>query len=839
MSVERIDHIASIDCTAECPPERYFGHDDVRVVHSPLGAYREAGSVPASRFGYRFSVKRVGRPHLLVVRYPDDKRRYMCVMDGTCYDLTTGVFTGVAQPVSRSMQELQVVFWPRWEDCSVVLMTWGHGEPAAAASIEVHELADLPPMKPIAIQGETQRRQFGIQYEDPCGTGASQGARTPEEWMERVTQYAAYTGQTHFGYPVAWYHGPRFPSEREPADDFRMVVAPDRKQYSWWTTNPHDWVADLLPRFEAAGLKLQASMTLLRLGSLLQRMNVDREAIAAGAETYNNALWDGNVQAGTQDWTPVYNARNYAGMLQQDRDCVDFADVELAYGEKTRQPYPPGPMFNPLHPTVQEALVGFVGEVARRYADSPAFAGVSINIWHATFLWFGSLRSGYDDYTTGLFESDTGIAVPVDAKAPDRFAQRHRFLTQVCRPAWVSWRCHRIRDLVRRLRDAVTAAREDLTLTLTFWNEMTIPALLGPIGASHQLHARPSNAEVYRDGGLDLELYKGEPGLSIDLQLEPARDRGLWGGSGDQTPLEQATMFRDFDFLDDETLTAVREQAHPGAFIFNSWVEAWGEHRWFACEPDDPLPAQIAADYHSHLGEDTGVFRMNSVYPEDGFWFDSQLRITPAFPAGDHFMEHYAHALAELDAHRITRGGLFLDTAHTEQLQRFSRVFRALPAVRFHTLSRCSDPVAVRSAHADGRLYLYVVNREYYPVDVEIELEPWEAAATDVVSGETQVLGGLMKLSLEPYELRAFTLDEEADLQFAIATVPAEIEEELRRRAGQAVARLEATIGTGRPVPGIEQMLRRLRQAVEEERWAWVRRALESYVVRGACGQSA
>ena len=56
----------------------------------------------------------------------------MCIMDGTCYDLSTGVFTGWAQPIGGQMLELRQVFWPRWKDCSITFLTWGQGEPAAA-----------------------------------------------------------------------------------------------------------------------------------------------------------------------------------------------------------------------------------------------------------------------------------------------------------------------------------------------------------------------------------------------------------------------------------------------------------------------------------------------------------------------------------------------------------------------------------------------------------------------------------------------------------------------------------------------------------------------------------
>ena len=141
-----------------------------------LARYREADAKPQSRFGYRFAVKNVGRPHLAVVRYPDDKRRFMSVTDGTCYDLSTGVFTGPGLPVSGGMLEIRQVFWPRWQDCSIVFTTLADGEPAAVTNVAIYELADLPPWPVLGDPGDGSRRELGIQYEDPCGSAASEGA---------------------------------------------------------------------------------------------------------------------------------------------------------------------------------------------------------------------------------------------------------------------------------------------------------------------------------------------------------------------------------------------------------------------------------------------------------------------------------------------------------------------------------------------------------------------------------------------------------------------------------------------------------------------------------------
>ena len=401
--------VASLDGLKDYSADVYFSSGDVQVVQGPAGRYREAGGKPLSRFGYRFQIRHVGQPHLAVIRYPDDKRRFMIVNDGTSYDLSTGITSGHAYPVSGKMQEIRQVFWPRWDDCSLCFMTWGYGEPAAVAAIDIYELSELPELK---INTSGGGREFGIQYEDPCGIGAAEGAMTYVEWLDRVVAYAKYTGQTFFSYPICWYHGPQFPSKREPSDAFNVMVAGDRKQYSAWTTHPPDWPSVLLERFGKEGLAFQGVLTLLRLGSLMKKMNTDLEAIKAGSDTINNMLWCDQVQAGTNDWTPLYNARNYDGLLSFHADGKDVWTYPWAYGEKARGPYHPGPIFNPLHPIVQEAVIGFISEIAERYGRFPAFKGIAITMWAPTIIWFGSIHSGYDDYTIERFEKETGVNIP-------------------------------------------------------------------------------------------------------------------------------------------------------------------------------------------------------------------------------------------------------------------------------------------------------------------------------------------------------------------------------------------------------------------------------------------
>jgi hypothetical protein len=162
-------------------------------------------------------------------------------------------------------------------------------------------------------------------------------------------------------------------------------------------------------------------------------------------------------------------------------------------------------------------------------------------------------------------------------------------------------------------------------------------------------------------------------------------------------------MFRDHDFLDDDTLGTMRNMRRPGAFIFNCWVEAWGEHRWFPCEPGDEQAKQLAVMDGAPA---EGIFRLNSIYPEDGFWWDSQLRITHAFQGGPHFLEHYAHAVAS----STPAASLAAACSWTSALRGVSPVCRSLPGAA--TREVCDHrsehgPRGCRTLVYGGQRYLY------------------------------------------------------------------------------------------------------------------------------------
>lgn len=692
--------VTTIDCTKDYGPDAYFGYGDVRVAQSAAGKYREAGPNPESRFGYRFQIERVGRPHLAVVRYPDDKNRCMAIMDGSSYDLSVGVSTGtsrpggnvssVDQPISGRMLELRQVFWPRWRDFSIVFGNTKKDEPAAAASVTIYELEDLPALAVPSDPQDGSRRSLGIQYEDPCGAAAELGATDRREWTERLITYARHSGQNSLSYPIVWYHGPLYPSQREPVNYIGMTSSKvDRQLIGHWTTQPEDWLAELLKRFGEEQMQFRAVLPVLRLGSLMEKMNIDLASIKAGQDTINNMTFKDQVQMGTYDWTLPYNLRNFQKLVEAGGIRAGSPTFPWAYGERSGGPDGfRGPIFNPLHPTVQEALLGLVQEVVDRYGRYPAFKGIDFWFNASTTLWFVSLRSGYDDYTVGLFQKETGIVVPVDAKAPDRFSRRYAFLTGEVKPKWVAWRCEKIADLFRRIRDVVVRSRPDLRV-------MFVDVL-------------QRNETVQREGGMDINLLAKEPGIEVS---------GIWN--------------------------------------FNGWVERWGKHRWLPCDPKLRELATI-------MGKPAeGVMRESLEYPSDGFWWDQQWRITPAFPSGVHFLQPYADALAKYDTLSLRRGGLTLDTGHAELIRPFAMAYRALPARKFETVGASTDPVPVRTLVCDGKRYLYLVNRRHQPVSVEVRLDKTTGKATDLATNQETEAPARWPVALGPYQLRSFALARE------------------------------------------------------------------------------
>ncbi len=387
------------------------------------------------------------------------------------------------------------------------------------------------------------------------------------------------------------------------------------------------------------------------------------------------------------------------------------------------------PRFHPLHPVDREWYLGMIGEFADRYKDSPAFRGVSLRLmaWANPGLNnFHSLDWGYDDLTVGLFEKETGLSTGARADDPKRFRARYDWLTANARGAWIAWRCRKIAELHAAIRDRVRRARPDLTVYL-------------------------NNFGFGQEAGIDPQLL-GALGGVVLVHAGHAYGRRAYTYEGPLADPERRDRL-----LDPAALFALRSAEGRTAFLFGAgYFEA----------TERVVPPES-------LGFPEGTKRT---------WMSGVVN-----PAGRHYLERYALALAEADAQYLSDGGNAY-TLGQPLLRDFLREYRPLPAVPFQPRADGRDPVAVWERSGQERFFFYAVNRERFPVPVEI----WLTGAEEVrrlSAGKPQRLeGGVLRLTLQPYELAAF----EAEGGAALARVAEQVPPQERARAEKQTAWMEA-----------------------------------------------
>jgi hypothetical protein len=377
------------------------------------------------------------------------------------------------------------------------------------------------------------------------------------------------------------------------------------------------------------------------------------------------------------------------------------------------------PLYNPIFPQNQDWYVGMIGELADSYASSPALLGVSLRLmqWANPALNnFQSLDWGYDDYTVSRFVAERGYAVPMGgANDPGRFAGRYRWIMANAKAAWIDWRCEKIAELYARVASRLRRARPDLRLYSTVFD-----AYPSEYGASWLLEA-----------GIDPARLGRIPGVVLINSLHAYGRR--YG--------EVVTQGTRDNLIEPGMLNALRPDGAPGRVLpYARYLEA--------IESVVP-PAELGFTAGTPATWTSGVSN----------------------PAGRHALERYALALAETDADFLGDGGNAY-TLGQPVLAEFLREYRALPAAPFTPRADARDPVAVWECESGDRRYFYAVNRERYPVTLQLRLSG-AGSFVSLVSGEAlAAAAGGAEVALQAYQLRGFRGPLSLRLDSLSASVP-------------------------------------------------------------------
>lgn len=399
----------TIDCATMEPHYQSTGS---KVLTGKMGTYRETGERDWDYFAYRLPPLQTGGAYLVEVDLPDDKQRGIQIQfrerDPVKYIIGPGVETGEPFRNSGKFVTQRYVFWPRinGEQARIAIVNLGHSDhsaPAAVKAIRLYKADDPLP----ALKRLSGGREFISWFEEPLRWLDPYGARDNSrgEMIRSATNLARtmrYNGATTLFLAVDVYGEGMYPSKyryssRYTGDPLKMMLLVAQKY----------------------GLKVVADIS-PKQGTLTTKYYNEK-----APERYQLFLHD---KAGKH--------YNYA------------TDHYTA-------------MFNPVHPEVQREIKRKTAEIAGRYKDLPALAGVSIRVmgWEPhTMTSFLSLDWGYGPYTGKIFSAYLGIP---DPGTPH---ERYALFTGKFKKQWVDWRISVVHKLLKEIRDTCRSVKPDFHL---------------------------------------------------------------------------------------------------------------------------------------------------------------------------------------------------------------------------------------------------------------------------------------------------------------------------------------------------------------------------------------
>ena len=710
--------LCSYDCTKEYSTNVWNDCGSHIVTNGTL-VYREVDEiVPGCGVMYRAKVRHPGKRHIVEIDFPDDARRdYSLAVHHVAFGVLhcgtldcAGIITGVDYPLSNEMRTKRLVVWPDGDE--VALMVYGYrvlpaSRPPAVAAVRFYEDGDVP------LVGTTgaDKRTVGHWDEDPS-MDANQAHMNPlairnanlESWRikwERIVERMKWQGLNAWNIQVVSYEGD-VTFMNATFDHFSKYALCDGRCPGWAELG-----ADILSR---------------------------------------NGF----------DFYCRLNDRPYEWFVSL---CgVDDA-AKISFGTKGRGKRTKHAL-NFLRPEVQAAYTAEIRAYRDKFRVYPHFRGITMN--EAWGIRFEDLSVGYDDYTIGLFEKESGVRVP-----SGNMEARQAFLTAPERRGrWLDWRSGKVEEILRSFV-AILRERGDDKLELQYW--IPARALVKHMGD----WPNADLADTYREQGIDLAALNNIPGLRVVPCVRPDYFRTHVNRFDLNEPYynlspEESALFNG------KGLSSYGLFLHANLEIFPNLAVRKSHWKW----PMWTTPA---------------LYARNQVQIYD---------FAPPHPVSEWTTELIAHILAEYDVQDLWHGWWGItESGEHDAYRRFYNAYTSIPRGRFDVLADwTNDPIAIRTAKDKG---WYAVNRLAFPVTLK-------GRNTD---------GTLLSFAFGPHEVKYFG----SDWQGVAKSLSAELSAKARTYFADIRRKLDAIENAGAGAPQLKEVLSRMTAAEKEGRWGLVR----------------
>ena len=623
-------------------------------------------------------VEQIGKPHLVDIEYygnhPMSLGMSIMEADATGAVPMFGVDTGISIPDraaathSNKVQHHQFVFWPSTTNPYLLIANQNDEKSATIGRVRLY----AGPSRLVADQRRSnseasRRRQFLLMHESALfarSFGAlpkmDQTLNQPlDDWQtfyqgaDRMIQYLKTYGYTGMMLTVADGNDTIYPSRF-----LRSTPKFDSGRFSSHGYDPiqKDVLEMLFRMFDREGLTL---VPVVHFSELLPEL-----------ETLGNA----------------------------ERDPIDLVDRS---GRSMRVGYLQGathrPPYNPLNPSVQQAMLHVVDELLERYRNHASFGGLGIGTGPDSFVGLPGDRWGYERETIKQFFVDQKLG---DAREVEQrtLPELEAMLSKQFSSQWLKWRAVSFSRLMIRLGKRVTAGTSNTKLFLTtadLYRSQSAQTMLTP-----SLKWRADFEQAMIQHGFLAELLASEPSI---LFLNPHRIAPTHSLADNRVELQVENSDASSDFF----------HAFPTTGQLFAHRASWAHFEQF--ERAKPF------------GDSNSPMMRRQLLTPSGFWN----------------RERFVDSLGRSDSTLFVDGGPTIPMGQQPAIASLIEVFTSLPDVPFSEVSSSTQrertPVLVRQRQVGDDWYFYAANKTPWPIRVEIRL--------------TGVRGGLNSLSQRALEL--------------------------------------------------------------------------------------
>lgn len=398
-------------------------------------------------------------------------------------------------------------------------------------------------------------------------------------------------------------------------------------------------------------------------------------------------------------------------------------------------------VYNINCPEVQDEILDLIEEIVNIYKTYPALKGVSLFNFGGSFGLLGG--HGFDDYTISLFQEDTGLKIPGGSDDPDRFRKRYEWIRENCRDQWIQWDCEQYRKFFVKIKDKILDIRPDLKLIvidrcLSFYQDLDGLNYLAKDSYYYRLKAC---------NGLDPELYKNIDGLNIAKTSYISPDIGSKDGWYNMYNGEGKWIRKLHKFNYEPDIIKLYQNRSESV-----------EHQHM-----------IFIEYHLVVPPNqwTWYFDMYGAHQDKMF---AAPHLIPSYLNGS---ERFALSMSGLSPYIIFQGFCHHTNfiGHEEGTRRFAKVYRTIPKGNFDEIIvqgiGQDEGVVVKESVIDGNKYMFIVNKLWWGIKVELDLEGTGGDITDLTRDKKVQLIKVSDITdryqiiqdLEPYEIKSFRVE--------------------------------------------------------------------------------